>query len=332
MDSLTSLYGAGGRKLDAHADGHDHVHGDNESDANETESDVVEGATMAPTTVTPADENSCACPGPQSVTTFTVPLTVPVADLADMDFDSFAASLVDDEDAEVVVVPTIMIGIEYTLDVSITEAQCKAAVASAFSVLEADVECGDAASGNSTTTTPSTRRLTGEVQAVTISFSGAGAQTAAAAAATDSQDTAAFTTALAAGDDPVTATASVSEATVTVELAFTVTATDALDEPTTADVAAAATTAFPGVAVEAGEISGFSQSYTMAPCSADICSSSQTLVDDAEDRGCAAAVCTAEADRETCCVADDEQRATTGSAQGTCILGPLLLLLWNFFC
>jgi len=291
---------------------------DNTSDVSDNDT-AVASSTTAPTTISTADD--CPCPEPEVLSTFTATLTLSsAADLADLDFDELASELMEGFDVEVV--PIIQIGIQYALDVSITEAQCKAAVAVAFVVPEEDVQCG-VANGTTatTTTTPASRRLE-SVQDVTISFSD---KAAAADAATSSQDTTAFVDALAAGGDPVTVTATVSEATVTVELAFVVTGPVAVSKPSVASFQTAVAAVANGLDVQV-VISDVAISYTRQPCSeSSIC---DDFVDNADEIGCDAEVCTVD-ETDRCC----KQRTATANAQVTRVVGSLLLpLLWNFFC
>lgn len=320
------------------------------------------GTTVAPaanaTTEPPAaeeeeEEEECVCP-PEVITTFTATLSLGTADdLAALDFDAIKSELVSSlgwgEDVEMV--PVMKIGVEYTLDVDISEAQCKAAVAAAYGITEDDVECGDAAAAPASAPAPApapdsaatstsapaadespapapapapTRRLRRlqAVKAVSMSFTDAGA---AADAATASQDTTQFTEALAA--EGVVATASVNEATVSVELTFTVTADAGIEEPTPASLETAVSTAS-SITVTAA-VSGFGVSYTRMPCSAsDICGAGYVLVDDANTIACEGEACT-EAERDICC---SQTGLSQGGAQGTCAMGSLVsVLVWQFF-
>lgn len=301
------------------------------------------------------EEEECVCP-PEVVSTFTATLTVETAeDLTALDFDSIKTQLMTDHNwgESVVMVPEFKVGVQYTLDVDITEAQCKAAVAAAFSIAEDDVECGDAASAPSApapaspspsapapapapapasgpapapapTPTRRLRRLTA-VKAVSMSFADA---QAAASAATASQDTAQFTAALA--DEDVTAVVTVSAADISVELMFTVTADARIEEPTAAHFESAVSSASGGSITVTANVSGFEVGYTRMPCSeSDICDAGGfQLKDDAHTVACEGAECTVE-ERERCC---NQIGFSTGGARDTCVLGSILsVLIWQSF-
>jgi hypothetical protein len=163
------------------------------------------------------------------------------------------------------------------------------------------------------------------VKNVIISF--ADTQTA-TAAATASQDTTDFTTALA--DAGIVAVVEVREAVdVSVELTFRVTA-DATIEVTVTDLESAVSSATNGAVTPTAEItSAVAVTYTRMPCSeSDICDgSSWEPKTDSATIGCDGETCTAE-ETDRCCT-----RATigqTGNAQGTCVLGSVFALLsWH---
>lgn len=302
----------------------------------------------SPTEVSAAEE--CECPLPEVVSTFTASLSLSsVADLAGLDFEDIKTELAADQGwgDSVVMVPVVEIGIQYTLDVDITEAQCKAAVAAAYDVTEDDVECGDASSApapspdsapapapdsapapapeSAPAPAPASRRLQ-TVKDVTISFTDVQAATA---AATNSQNTTDFTTALA--DAGVEAVVAVGEADVCVKLTFTVTADVAIDEPTPASLVSAVTAATGGAITVEAEITGFATTFTRMPCSqSDVCDAGGwEQAADSDEIGCDGESCTAE-ERDRCCVR--VAPTSTGSAQGTCVLGSLFsMALWNLF-
>jgi len=307
-------------------------------------SDVSGNVTQAPTSQTETSAaEECECPPPQVVSTFTATLSLSSADdLVALDFDDIKTELAGDQSwgDSVVVVPVVKIGIQYTLDVDITEAQCKAAVAVAYSmssdidISEDDVECGDAsaapspasASAPAPAPAPAARRLRRlqTVKDVTISFTDVQAATA---AATGSQDTTHFTTALA--DAGVDAVVAVREAVdVSVELTFTVTADAAIEEPTAISLESAVSTTTGGAIAVTAEITGFSFTFSRMPCSeSDICDTGGLgKVANSETIGCDGETCTPE-ERDRCCA----QIGSTGNAQGTCVLGSLFsVLLWHF--
>jgi hypothetical protein len=123
----------------------------------ELQQDGPSNDTANATTESPAEEEEeCVCP-PEVVTTFTATLSLGSAeDLAALDFDAIKSQLVSSQSwgDDVEMVPVMKIGVEYTLDVDISEAQCKAAVALAFGITEADVECGAAAAAPATAPAP----------------------------------------------------------------------------------------------------------------------------------------------------------------------------------
>jgi hypothetical protein len=238
-----------------------------------------------------------------------------------LDFDALKDQLASDGNwgDSVVMVPEIKIAIQYTLAVDITDADCKAEIAIAYSVMEDAVECGagsssgsasSSASTSTSTSSPLSRRLQ-ESKAVTISFAAA--------------DTAAATTAATLSPD-----GQVGDAVVTVELTITVTA-DAAIAPPTADelVSAVSGTATADITVTA-EVGDVDVTFTMMPCSeSDICDAGgYELVANAETIGCDAGTCTT-AERDRCC---RTLSPATAGAQGTCVLGSLSsMLLWHFF-
>lgn len=292
----------------------------------------------------------CECPAPEVVSTFIATLTLgSIDDLAELDFHDLATELAGGRSEVWEVVPVVKIGIQYTLDIDITEADCKAAVAVAYStssdidITEDDVECGDASAAPApapspflapapapapapgSAPAPDARRLQ-TVKHVTISFTDPDSATA---AATVSQDTSHFTTALA--DEGVVAVVEVSEAVdVSVELTFTVTADAVIEEPTAVSLESAVSATTTGAITVTAEITGFSSSFTRQPCSeSDICATSGwEPVADSDSIGCDGESCT-EDERERCCARTVGQ---TGNAQGTCVLGSLFsLLLWHVF-
>jgi len=293
---------------------------DNSSDGNSSD-DVVTSTASTLVTET-SDADSCACPLPQVVATFTATLSgLSPTDVAELDFEAIKASLAEAENwgDDVEVVAVVKIGFQYTLDVEITDAQCKAAVAVAYSVAEDDVECGTGSAATSNATSNATRRLQ-EVMDVTIIVD----QTEAEEAATTSQaadTTLAFVTAL--EGEGLTVVVEVSEATVSVELMFTVTTSEAITEPSVASFEGAVASSAPDVTFTTA-ISGFETAFDRMPCSEFDCGSDSNVD---ELRGCDGAVCTAvESDR--CC----ESRPAQANAQGICVAGSLLpILIWNFF-
>jgi hypothetical protein len=342
--SISDIDDASDRQLEGHLE-------DDDSSDNATTTAASE--TMSATTTAPTETSEaemCDCPAPQVVTTFGATLTLgSAADLADLDLAAMATQLTSDagwgDSVEVTTTHVVKIGVQYTLDVDITEAQCKAAVAAAYTVSADDVECGDASAASapaaSAPAAPAPaapapaapapapapagdRRLT-SVKDVTISFDTADLATAAATASQDAATTTAFTSALA--DEDVVAVVEVSETvSVSVVVTFTVTADSAITEPTPAELAAAVT----AITVTAEITSPVALTYDRMPCSAsDICAGGgMNLVADAASVGCDGATCTTE-ERDRCCV---RAVGDGGNAQGRCVLGSLsALLLWHSF-
>lgn len=326
---------------------------------------TVSQTTMAPTTTSAAD--SCECPPPQVESTFTATLSLASSgDLPALDLYGLKTELASDQSwgDSVVMVPVVKVGIQYTFDVDVTEAQCKAAVAVAYSmspdidITEDDVECGDASSAPAPASAPASAPAAAPSPAPAPFLSPASGPapapasapapapapearrlqtvkdvtisftdtSSASAAVTASQDVTHLTTALAA--EGVVADVSVSEdVAVSVELTFTVTAEAAIVEPTAEHLQSAVTASSTSAITVTAAITAVEVSFTRMPCSeSTICGAGFDFVANSATIGCAGAVCTAE-EREICCTVTSPVQA---GAQGQCVFGLVFsLLVWH---
>jgi len=288
--------------------------------ATTTSAATTTATTMAATTTAAAEE--CVCETtPEIVTTFTSTLSFSNAsELAALDFSAIKDAVRSNFPAgtTAVAVAVVKVAVSYTFpdNIEITGEQCKGVVATAYAV-----------DANRVTVTPvaATRRLMGRRLAtqMNVEIEYPEAEQDQAASAVENLPSAAFATALATLpgiDASAAAGVTASEPSVTVDIEFVVTGDAAIVPPTAA--AMESVMADNGATITA-VVSDAQVVYTIMPCSeaTAICLGTQVMRPSPDTIGCAGALCTAAADRDTCCT-------VTGDAGGaeSCVLGSLTML------